>query len=91
MVVVTAVAVADGCDGDSDTNDCSGDSGFCVTDLVDKEPCREEESDAHEDESEVGEDGGVDGRDVAREGVKGGHGHLDSLQGLKDDVSGLRA
>ena len=45
-------------------------------DLINKEPCGEEEADAHKDEGEVGEDGGVDGGDVAGEGVQGGHGHL---------------
>ena len=50
-------------------------------DLVNKEPCGEEEADAHEYEGEVGEDGGVDGGDVAGEGVQGGHGHLAGLQG----------
>ena len=49
--------------------------------LINKEPCGEEEADAHKYEGEVGEDGGVDGGDVAGEGVQGGQGHLDGLQG----------
>ena len=51
-----------------------------INDLVNKEPRGEEEADAHEDEGEVGEDGGVDGGDIARECVQGGHGHLAGLQ-----------
>ena len=48
-----------------------------VRNLIDEEPGGEEEANAEEDEGEVREHRGVDWRDVAGEGVQGGHGHLD--------------
>ena len=50
---------------------------YVVPNLIDEEPGGEEEANAEEDEGEVREHRGVDWRDVAGEGVQGGHGHLD--------------